>query len=57
MKGTLTMTQENGLERLHGLWGVFEKLGTEIGDTLSKGIYALCDAVENRINNLNDTEK
>lgn len=54
MKELLSIFQENSLENLDGLWSIFDKLGSELGNAIAKGIDILFDAIEKQgsINNV-----
>lgn len=51
MKEVLAVFQDKSLDKFGGLWTIFEKLGTELGNTIAKGIDAVFDAIEKNKNN------
>lgn len=53
MKEILSVFQNKGLEQFGGLWTIFEKLGSELGNTIGNGIDRIFDALEEKRTTLN----
>ena len=55
MKEVLAVFQDKSLDKFGGLWTIFEKLGTELGNIIGNGIDTLFEAIEK--NNIKKHEK
>lgn len=51
MKKVLCKVGKTDIERLNGFWSVFEKFGSELGESIGKGIDWAFKVIEQKFNN------